>query len=91
MIIQSKTRRVARKDATSERTEKRVLYVSHEEEELCGKLNMTFRQYVGIKEKMMREMVKMGSVSLDEVTRSMQVTRPLSQAVYDFLVQQEDL
>jgi hypothetical protein len=45
---------VARKDVTSERTEKRVLYVSHEEEELCSRLNMTFRQYVAIKEKMMR-------------------------------------
>jgi hypothetical protein len=52
---------------------------------------MTFRQYVGIKEKMMREMVKVGTVSLDDVTESMQVTRPLSQAVYDFLVQQEGL
>jgi len=52
---------------------------------------MTFRQYVSIKEKIMREMVKAGAVSIDEVTESMQVTRPLSQAVYDFLVQQEDL
>ena len=36
-------------------------------------------------------MVKMGGVNLDEVAETMQVTRPLSQAVYDFLVQQEDL
>lgn len=68
LLIQSKTRRVARKDITGEKTEKRVLYVSREEEELCSKLNMTFRQYVGIKEKIMREMVKMGVVSIDEVT-----------------------
>lgn len=43
-----------RKDPTVEKSEKRVLYVNREEEELCKRLNMTFKQYMLMKETILR-------------------------------------
>jgi hypothetical protein len=80
-----------RKDPTVEKSEKRVLYVNREEEELCKRLNMTFKQYMLMKETILRESVRLGIVSRDETTQLFKVDRTISEAVFDFLVNQEDI
>lgn len=80
-----------RKDPTIEKSEKRVLFVNREEEELCKRLNMTFKQYMLMKETILRESVRLGIISRDETTQMFKVDRSISEAVFDFLVKQEDI
>ena len=85
-----KTRRM-RKDPASEKTEKKVLYINHEEEQLCRQLNITFKQYSAMKEVIMREAVRQGLLGRDQVGPCFKVDRHISEGVYDFLVRQEDI
>jgi hypothetical protein len=80
-----------RKDPTVEKSEKRVLFVNREEEELCKRLNMTFKQYMLMKETILRESVRLGILGRDETTQMFKVDRSISEAVFDFLVNQEDI
>lgn len=68
-----------------------MLYISKEEEELCQKLNMTFKQYTAIKEIILREAIKMGLLSRDRTTEQLKVCRTAAEAVFDFVVEQEGL
>ena len=62
----------------NEKMDKRVFYITKEEEELCNKMNMTFRQYMTVKEKIMREAIKSGVVSISQVAESLQMSRQVS-------------
>lgn len=84
------TRRM-RKDPTVEKSEKRVLFVNREEEELCKRLSMTFKQYMLMKETILRESVRLGILVRDDTTQLFKVDRSISEAVFDFLVNQEDI
>jgi hypothetical protein len=82
---------VARKDNAVERSDKKVMYISKEEEELCRSLNMTFRQYTAIKEIILREAVKIGLLDRDKTTQQLKIARSTAEIVYDFVVEQEGL
>lgn len=52
---------------------------------------MTFKQYSSMKELILREAVKLGMVSRDETTQLLRVNKKTSEAVFDFLVEQEGI
>lgn len=52
---------------------------------------MTFKQYMLMKETILRESVRLGIISRDETTQLFKVDRTISEAVFDFLVHQEDI
>lgn len=68
-----------------------MLFVNREEEDLCKDLNMTFKQYMMMKETIIRESVRLGIISKDETTQMFKVEKSISEAVFDFLVEQEDI
>jgi transcriptional adapter 2-alpha len=80
-----------RKDPTIEKSEKRVLYVTRDEEELCKKLGIQPRQYMLIKETLLRESVRLGIVDREESLRIFKIDRPICEAIFDFMVEQEEI
>lgn len=58
---------------------------------MCRKLGMTFRQYMGVKDAVLREAVKLGMVDREELAKGLRVKRDVAEAVFDFLVEQEGL
>jgi len=52
---------------------------------------MTFKQYMSMKETILRESIRIGLISKDDITGLLQVKRSICDTVYDFLVEQEGL
>jgi hypothetical protein len=51
-----------KKDTVVERAEKRLAFVSAQEEELCRRFNLSHKHYLMIKETIIRESVKQGVI-----------------------------
>jgi hypothetical protein len=52
---------------------------------------MTFRQYVGIKEKIIKESINLGIVTRTGMLETFTVQREAHEAVFDFMVEQDSL
>lgn len=52
---------------------------------------MTFKQYICLKEIILREAVRMGLLNKDQTTEQLKIARPAAERVFDFVVEQEGL
>ena len=59
--------RRVRKDNVQEKTEKKVTYINKEEEDLCRYLNMTFKQFASMKERILKESVRIGLIKSQDI------------------------
>lgn len=80
-----------RKDLNVEKAEKRSAHITKEEEDLCRRFNINYKQYMMIKETIIRESVKQGIISRDETEKIFKVDRSIVDGVFDFLVEKEEI
>ena len=52
---------------------------------------MTFKQYMMIKETILRQSVKLGIIGKDDASCLFKINRGIIDAVFDFLVEREDI
>ena len=52
---------------------------------------MAFRQYMTVKETLLRESVKLGYIAKDDATKMFKLEKRAVEATYDFLVENEDI
>lgn len=52
---------------------------------------MTFKQYMMIKETILRESVKLGIIGKEDASHLFKINRDIIDAVFDFLVEREDI
>lgn len=52
---------------------------------------MTYRQYMMAKETIIRESVKQGFLSKDEVSKLFKIERVVADGIFDYLVEKEDI
>ena len=92
IIFQNTTRRaVGRKDLPIEKSEKKTAYLTKDQEELCQRFNLTFRQYIMIKETLIRESIKQGILVKDESSKLFRIDRGVTDEVFDFLVEKQEI
>ena len=80
-----------RKDPTNEKTEARSLLLDKNEEELCRRLNLTFPNFILIKEGILRQNVRLGSLSKGYVYKMFKLDSQIIEKVFDHLVNQEEI
>jgi hypothetical protein len=81
-----------RKDPNStEKGETRALLLTREEEDLSHRLGLSFAQYSIIKEAILRESVRMGSLSKEFVFKMFKLDPLLIEHIFDFLAEQEEI
>lgn len=80
-----------RKDLIIEKAEKRLPLLTKEEEELCRRFNINYKQYMMIKETIIRESVKQGIIKKDEAAKIFVIDRTIVDGVFDFLVEKEEI
>ena len=81
-----------RKDPNNaEKSEIRALMLNREEEELCRRIGLSFPQYIIMKEGILREAVRLGALSKEYVFKMFRLEPELTEQVFDFLVQEEEI
>lgn len=78
-----------KKDTVIEKAEKRLAFVSSQEEDLCRRFNLSHKHYLMIKETIIRESVKQGVIERDETAKIFRVERAIIDGVFDFLVEKD--
>lgn len=58
---------------------------------MCKRFNMTFKQYMMIKETIIRESVRQGTLEKDQTSKLFRVDKPTVDGIFDFLVEREDV
>lgn len=84
-------RRSNKNPTIDHRNEKRNSYISKEEDDLCKNFNITPKNYLNIKEKIIRESIKQGILERDTVSKLFKIERKAIDSIFDFLVEKEDV
>jgi transcriptional adapter 2-alpha len=68
-----------------------MVFISPQEEELCRRFNINHKQYMMIKETIIRESVKQGVIERDETAKIFKIERNIVDGVFDFLVEKDEI
>lgn len=74
-----------------EKAEKRSAHLTKEEEDLCKRFNINHKQYMMIKETIIRESIKQGIIERDETAKIFRIERNVVDGVFDFLVEKDEI
>ena len=80
-----------RKDPVNEKSEVKSLMLSREEEDLSRRVGLPFQHFTIIKEGILRENLRLGSLSKNLVFKMFKIDQSIVESIFDLLVEEEEI